>query len=403
MKILQVCPDYPPWAMGGAPRAFRQLAESWHQSGHEVTVVCSLPESRSSEPSLPADYRIEPYRLWDLPPALREASYLAPTLAGEGRRFRHFVTRESPTFDAVIVHGLLETLPRQFLLQYPRAQMRKVISVQYGILSADYHRLLHFGSRVAHVGLGKLLISRLENIVVFSSTTGSELHSYFGALEGKRVRRLVLGIDPTSFASDYASVTERPTEVARWLENRSIQRPFLFAIGRNDPAKGFDILLESFRQLAEQFPTLTLVLAGDRTQFTDVLERMIRTYGLQDRVTMLGRVSPWESMSLFATCQVFVIPSRKEGYGLNAVMARVLSKPTVATATGAHEEILGGHSGSRIVTPGDVPRLTEALRAALLGPSPPITLDPERLASFDIHALADQLLQLVPVEVSPPV
>jgi len=111
---------------------------------------------------------------------------------------------------------------------------------------------------------------------------------------------------------------------------------------------------------------------------------------------ILGRVSSWERMALLATSTAFVIPSRKEGFGLNAVHARILSKPTVATLTGAHAQILGAEAPYWLVESGDIPRMTEALRAALRrGPSN-VAIDAKQLARFDIRSVAHELLSLLP-------
>jgi len=365
MRILEVCPDFPPWAGSGAGETFRLLAEAWHQMGHEVTVVCSRPASQSGKGALDVPYPIQVYQLLNLPAGLHEADYYAPMRPGERQRFLHFVQRESTNYDLVFVHGFLETIPRMFLLHYPRPAVHKMLSVQYGVAAAQFSRVFAAGSWLMYQSIGRLLVSRTEHIVVFSSEANSELREYFGTLKGTKVFELTLGIDSASFANEYTAFQERLPAAQAWLESRSIHSPFVFAIGRNHRAKGFDLLLESFGQLTKEFPSLSMVLAGERTPFTRELEHMIRSRGLQDKVVILGRVSSWERMALLATSTVFVIPSRKEGFGLNAVHARILSKPTVATLTGAHAQILGTEGPYWLVEPGDVPRMTEALHAAL--------------------------------------
>jgi glycosyltransferase involved in cell wall biosynthesis len=322
-------------------------------------------------------------------------------LLSEHGRFRDFVRRESPRYDLVIVHDLLETVPRQFLLHLPKGGARRLLSLQYGISTAEYSTGLSLASWLLHKSMGKLLISRVENILVFSSGTISELREYFGPLRGKNVHQLDLGIDAVSFEGECATVMGQLPAVAQWLDGRSIRPPFIFAIGRNNRAKGFDLLLESFSQLTAEFPGLTLVLAGERTPFTDELERTIRERKLQDRVSVLGRISSWERMALLATSAVFVIPSRKEGYGLNAVHARILSKPTVATSTGAHEQILGHEGPFALVRPGDVSQLTQALRVFITSAPGMVSVDPDQLARFDIGLLAKELLQLLPSRSTP--
>ena len=397
MRVLEVCPDFPPWAGSGAAETFRLLARSWGEMGHEVTVVCSRPSSRAGDPPAGAPYRVECFRLFDLPPSLYEASYFAPMRGGDRRRFHDFIRREAPSYDRIIVQGLLETVPRSFLLRCRSVPPDRLISLQYGISTAEYSRVLGVASRWLHKTLGRWLVSRLRTVVVFSSGSVPELREYFGALTGTNVVQRTLGIDTVAFGKEWASVAPPSFAMAPWLEGRSIRPPFIFAIGRNNRAKGFDLLVKSFIPLAKEFPSLSLVLAGERTPLTQELESSVHAAGLDSRVRILGRIPSQDHMALLAACTVFAIPSRKEGFGLNAVHAKILGRPTVATSTGAHVEILGNERPFWIVPPGDVPRLTDALREALHTTPTPLSADPRQLARFDIRVLAEELLRPPPL------
>ena len=45
MKILQLCPDYPPYVRGGGAQTYKILADEWKREGHEVEVIASVPSA----------------------------------------------------------------------------------------------------------------------------------------------------------------------------------------------------------------------------------------------------------------------------------------------------------------------------------------------------------------------
>ena len=398
MKILQVCPDFPPWALGGAPQTFRLLAESWTQGGHEVTVLASRPAARRALGIPGAAYRVLPLELRDVPTSLHETAYFAPLTRPAREELRRFLLEQAPKFDAIFVQGLLETLPREFLRGFRPANPERLVSLQYGVASADGKRLLGPAARLAYRTWGRTIQSRLRRVVVFSAETEREWREYFGSGRTTDVVRMPLGIDAAAFSKEWTEFQSGTDRLARWRADRALPEHYLFAVGRQDPAKGFDTAIQAFGRLAAELPGWGLVLAGDRTPFSSELARLALDAGCADRVQIGDRVTEWERMALLSGCERFLIPSRKEGYGLNAVLARVLGKSSIATRTGAHEEILGHDPRFELVPPDDPVAFAEGIRRSLRSPAAPMALDRRALDEYDVTRLADRLLALLPAQ-----
>lgn len=394
MRILEVCPDYPPWASGGAPETFRLLADSWNSAGHEVTVACSRPVRQSKVEPAPGAPRVVSFDLWDLPTRLHEARYFAPMTYRSHRRFLEFVRSSAGQFDLVVVQGLLETMAREFVRHQDPADRARTLSLQYGVSSSDGRHVLGGISRALYRSYGRRLSHATRRVVLFSDESEREWHDYFGDGAGTTILRVGLGVDTDTLVRETAEVQAQPTRVDAWLSSRGVRSPFVFAVGRNDRAKGFDVAIDALRYLGTDRTSLNLVLAGERTPFTDQLAKRARSEGLESRVVILGRVSGWERIALLSRCDAFLIPSRKEGYGLNAVLARVLSKITVATRTGAHPEIFAGDQRSRLVPPSDPRELAAAMRDVLDEARSPLALDPVQLNRFDIRGVAAALISI---------
>ena len=137
----------------------------------------------------------------------------------------------------------------------------------------------------------------------------------------------------------------------------------IVAAGRLVRQKGFDILVESFAQIAQSHPAWTLVIYGEGPERAS-LEAQIRVLGLSGRVSLPGVTS--DMPGALTRAGLFVLSSRYEGYPNVLVEALAASCPVVATdCPGAVAEILGGGEYGLLVPPEDKQALAAALTRAI--------------------------------------
>jgi N-acetylgalactosamine-N,N'-diacetylbacillosaminyl-diphospho-undecaprenol 4-alpha-N-acetylgalactosaminyltransferase len=135
-----------------------------------------------------------------------------------------------------------------------------------------------------------------------------------------------------ALASDPDAV---PPESASW------PRPWTVGVGRLHRQKGFDVLIRAF---ATSGAAGTLVLVGDGTE-RDSLRRTAEGAGVADRVVFTGFLR--NPHAVLARADVFVLPSRYEGFPNALVEAMALGRPCIATrcATGPDEILDDGLTG----------------------------------------------------------
>ena len=150
----------------------------------------------------------------------------------------------------------------------------------------------------------------------------------------------------------------------------------LLAVGSVIPRKGYDVLIAALARL-RHLPW-QLVIAGDCGRSPQTYRQVkgeIGRLGLADRVSLLGAVAFDELAPLYASADLFVLPSRFEGYGMAYAEAIAHGVPVVGTTAGAVPDTVPAAAGV-LVAPDDIEALAVALQRVIENPA-----DRERLAA----------------------
>lgn len=181
------------------------------------------------------------------------------------------------------------------------------------------------------------------HVIVTSSMTARILVADFG-VPAERITVAEPGTDPAPRATG----TGTPMQ--------------LLSVGAVSQRKGYHVLLDALKPLADLDWRLAIVGATDRDKVTvDKLRHAIdASRGLKDRITLTGAVVPATLDRLYASADIFVLPSLFEGYGM--VLAEAMSRglPIICTTGGAAAETVPDAAALK-VAPGDVTALGAAL------------------------------------------
>jgi glycosyltransferase involved in cell wall biosynthesis len=204
----------------------------------------------------------------------------------------------------------------------------------------------------------KKVLSRFPRLIAVSSDIARELIDH-GA-HPTRVTTVLNAIDHRQFRRDPARVAEARAALRLSPENIAIG-----AVGRLEPQKRFDLLLEAFAILHDKRPELRLIIAGDGS-LRKALDDQRRALGLTDAVAMTGHVT--DVIPLHHAFDVFVQSSDYEGTPNAVLEAMAMSTPIVATEAGGTAELVHDGVHGRIIPIGTVDRLVSATEAALADP-----------------------------------
>jgi alpha-1,3-rhamnosyl/mannosyltransferase len=138
---------------------------------------------------------------------------------------------------------------------------------------------------------------------------------------------------------------------------------FLLHVGSNKPHKDIAVLVKAWSAAVRAAPDVTrgttLVLAGPRDPRYPEPARSIERFGVSARVLDLGAVSDVRLDHLYARAALFVLPSRREGFGLPLAEAMAHGRPCICSDTPALAETAGG--AAAVFPAGDAPTLADQI------------------------------------------
>jgi len=135
----------------------------------------------------------------------------------------------------------------------------------------------------------------------------------------------------------------------------------LLAVGSIVPRKGYDLLVEALAGMLDLPWHLTIVGEARDRAAADQLRAAIEHHRLTPRVSLVGAVQPSRLTGLYGASDLFVLPSRYEGFGMAYAEAIAHGLPVIGTTAGAIPETVSVEVGI-LVPPDDVAALAAALR-----------------------------------------
>jgi glycosyltransferase involved in cell wall biosynthesis len=206
--------------------------------------------------------------------------------------------------------------------------------------------------------LDKRVLGMFPRVIAVSSDARRELVERGARPENVCV--VLNGIDHTAFHRDRS----RESSVRRELG--FVQDDFVVgAVGRVEPQKRFDLLLEAFASLRMTHPRMKLMIVGAGSRLEE-LHVQSRRFGLGDSCRLLGHRT--DVADLHHAFNLFVQSSDYEGTPNAVLEAMALESPVVATGAGGTAEIVRNGIDGLIVPTGNSRAIVEAVESVLRDP-----------------------------------
>lgn len=156
------------------------------------------------------------------------------------------------------------------------------------------------------------------------------------------------------------------------LPPRKGSDPTVLFVGGLEPRKGLEYLLHAMEHVIDDLPDARLIAVG-KTGFrgTDEwawFEKLADRLGIAERMEFHESVDQQVLLGFYSECDVLVLPSKTEGWGLSLMEAMACGKPVVASRVGGIPELVRDGTDGILVRPGDVRGLADSITKLLRDP-----------------------------------
>jgi len=211
----------------------------------------------------------------------------------------------------------------------------------------------------------KELVKTCHRILAPTEREKDNLVRYYGVSEEK------IGIVPCGVNLDLFQPEQK--QAARKHLGLDPDDIILLNVGRFEPLKGIDRLLQALTHLRDH-GRLRLVIVGgdgDKAPESQFLRQKAINLGIENKVMFAGRVDQKHLPPYYSSADVLVISSHYESFGLVGLEALACGRPVVSTPVGAMDILIQQSQAGQVVSD-TLPRsLARGIQSIITHPAPP--------------------------------
>jgi len=168
---------------------------------------------------------------------------------------------------------------------------------------------------------------------------------------------------PPAIDGKYFFIKEKPGYLKK-RHNLNENNKVILTVARlhkEERYKGYDKVIDILPELLREIPSIKYIVVGSGSDMLDIKKRITKNH-LEDSVILTGYVPDNELVDYYNLCDVFVMPSKGEGFGIVFLEAIACGKPVVAgNKDGARDALLNGEAGVLVA-----PDNNDEIKAAII-------------------------------------
>ena len=234
--------------------------------------------------------------------------------------------------DVVHIQGLF-SYPVPIALLYAKLLKKRVLMTPHGTLG---QWCLASGSRFKSLWL-KWLIEPFNSITIWHATAEMEKMEILSVLPDANVRVVANGIQLKEFEN--FNVLIQNDFIKKYTNKTLDAEKVIISMGRLQKKKGFDILIDSFVKVLEQYPNAKLFIAGQDEGEQDNLQNQIKKLSLEEKAFLVGPINGQDKVDFLANADLFVLSSHNENFGIVYAESLAAGTPIVASKNTPWSEV----------------------------------------------------------------
>jgi glycosyltransferase involved in cell wall biosynthesis len=341
MKILHITLGfYPALSWGGPVKSVHLLAKEQVRQGHQVTVLCSAMKDKHTDlQSKTFEKNIKGIRVlylktwrWRHWPGT-----LGPFWMPELRKYLEALL---PIMDIVHIHGYRTTL------SLTAASMCRRLDVPWVVQPRGGMRAVVSNTKVKHIYdmlIGRHEVNGLGAVIALQ--TAEKKQAVRIGVPKDRIHIVPNGID-------FESYTLPPKGIFRTQWGIPSKVPLIIFVGRINPVKGVDILVEAFARFANN-PSSYLAIIGPDDGYLSDIKNQVHSLGLTSNVIFTDVLMDESLWAAYQDADLFVLPCRSDTFPRVILESAFFGLPVVTTTGCEIADIVDTQMGIVVPTEAD--------------------------------------------------
>lgn len=245
-----------------------------------------------------------------------------------------------------IYHGLSGEIPTGL----SKKRIKSVVTI-HDLIFLKYPELYKPLDRFIYNRKFKHAVRNADRIIAISEQTKQDIVEFYDVPSGK-IQVIYQGCHPAF------KIQKSTEEKERLRKKYNLPQNFVLNVGSIEPRKNAFHIVKAIENL-----DIPLIIIGKETRYTEEIKQYIQAKGLQHKVQLLQGFSMTELSSIYAMADIFVYPSKYEGFGIPIIEALYSGTPVITTNSGVFPE--AGGPFSYYINPENIEELSYAIQSIL--------------------------------------
>jgi len=351
MKILQVVQRFYP-SVGGTQNVVLNLSKELIKKGHQVTVATTNSMNnkdvrgfstarnftlKSKLPILPDHENTNGIKIYRFAPIFQFWSYLI------NLRMFFFIWKNAKYYDIIHTYCYMFSEPDMVAITSIFKKIPYILSAHDIIATTG--GIAGLLKKIYDLTLGRIVLKRAK---ILTALTEANKNEYLQLGNFKNIQILPPGMYCDNFQNKILSIKNNKQKLAYLKAKIGNSKHAVLFVGRLLKYKGAQYIIEAIPEIVSKFPETKFIFVGEDQGYKKALVDIAKIKNVEHHCIFTGKVSDQELYEYYAICDIFVLPSATEGFGIVALEAILSGMIPILANQGGLKYVLSDIGGIKI-------------------------------------------------------
>jgi glycosyltransferase involved in cell wall biosynthesis len=250
-----------------------------------------------------------------------------------------------------IYHGLSNEIP------FNLKKAKSVVTI-HDLIFKIYPKTYPFFDRITYETKFKFSCQQSDKIIAISESTKRDIIKFYGIPEEK-IEVIYQTCNRIFFDE------QQIADFGNMKEKFRIPNEYLLYVGSVIERKNLLGIINSYSILPKDLQIPLVVVGNSKGKYAENVRKEVRRLKLENKILWLNNVeNPLELKMLYQNAQIFLYPSKYEGFGIPIIEALLSKVPVITSNISSLPEAAG--SDSILVNPEKIEEIANAIKIVLM-------------------------------------